>query len=87
MRLSEHLQPDESICIICEGEKTEPYFFEELIAWMEREQLYRNYQYQIYPIPVRHDDSDNVPPAWRRRGHLRQGCDPRQGQGRRARNP
>lgn len=59
MRRSEHLQPDESICIICEGEKTEPYFFEELIAWMEREQLYRNYQYQIYPIPVRHDDSDN----------------------------
>jgi hypothetical protein len=58
MRQREHLQPDESICIICEGEKTEPYFFEELIAWMEREHIYRDYQYRIYPVPVKHADAN-----------------------------
>lgn len=59
MRQSEHLQLDESICIICEGEKTEPYFFEDLIAWMEREHIYRDYQYRIYPVPVKHNDVDS----------------------------
>lgn len=61
MRQSEHLQPDESICIICEGEKTEPFFFEDLIAWMERENMVLDYQYRIYPIPVKQagTDSDN----------------------------
>ena len=59
MRQSEHLQPEDSICIICEGEKTEPYFFEELIAWMEREHIVRDYQYQIFPIPVKQSETDS----------------------------
>ena len=59
MRKIEHLQPDDSICIICEGEKTEPYFFEDLIAWMEREHIVRDYQYRIYPIPLKHADVDS----------------------------
>ena len=59
MRQSEHLKPEDSICIICEGEKTEPYFFEELIAWMEREHIVRDYQYQIYPIPVKQSETDS----------------------------
>lgn len=52
MRQSEHLRPDYSICIICEGEKTEPYFYGDLIAWMERERWPLDYQYRIYPVPV-----------------------------------
>lgn len=59
MRQSSHLQPDDSICIICEGEKTEPYFFKELIAWMEREHILCDYQYQIYPLPVKEEDADS----------------------------
>ena len=59
MRQSEHLQPDESICIICEGEKTEPFFFEDFIAWMEREHIARDYQYRIYPIPVKQAETDS----------------------------
>lgn len=58
MRQCEHQQLEYSICIICEGEKTEPYFFEELIAWMEREHIYRDYQYRIFPTPVKHADVD-----------------------------
>lgn len=59
MRKSEHLQPDYSICIICEGEKTEPYFYRDLIAWMEREHWPLDYQYKIYPVPVSLADSDS----------------------------
>lgn len=59
MRKSEHLQPDYSICIICEGEKTEPYFYRDLIAWMEREHWPLDYQYRIYPVPLSLEDSDN----------------------------
>ena len=59
MRKSEHRQPDYSICIICEGEKTEPYFFSDLIAWMEREHIVCDYQCQIYPIPVKQSEADN----------------------------
>ena len=58
MRQSEHLQPDYSICIICEGEKTEPYFYGDLIAWMERERWPLDYQYRIFPVPVSRDESD-----------------------------
>lgn len=59
MRKSEHLQPDYSICIICEGEKTEPYFYRDLIAWMEREHWPLDYHYKIYPVPVSLADSDS----------------------------
>lgn len=59
MRQIEHLQPDYSICIICEGEKTEPYFFRDLIAWMERERWPLDYQYRIFPQPVSLADADS----------------------------
>ena len=59
MRQSEHLQPDYSICIICEGEKTEPYFYCDLIAWMERERWPLDYQYRIYPVPASREESDS----------------------------
>ena len=59
MRQSEHLQLDYSICIICEGEKTEPYFYRDLIAWMERERWPLDYQYRIFPVPVSRKESDS----------------------------
>ncbi|MBQ9636341.1 MAG: RloB domain-containing protein [Prevotella sp.] len=59
MRHSEHLQPDYSICIICEGEKTEPYFYGDLIAWMERERWPLDYQYRIFPVPASREESDS----------------------------
>lgn len=59
MRQIEHLQPDYSICIICEGEKTEPYFYRDLIAWMERERWPLDYQCSIFPVPVSLADSDS----------------------------
>lgn len=59
MRQSEHLQPDYSICIICEGENTEPYFYGDLIAWMERERWPLDYQYRIFPVPVSREESDS----------------------------
>ena len=59
MRQIEHLQPDYSICIICEGEKTEPYFFNDLIAWMERQRWPLGYQYRIFPVPTKCSDADS----------------------------
>lgn len=59
MRQIEHLQPDYSICIICEGEKTEPYFYRDLMAWMEREHWPLDYQYRIFPQPVSSADVDS----------------------------
>ena len=59
MRQIEHLQPDYSICIICEGEKTEPYFYRDLIAWMERERWPLDYQYRIFPQPESSADADS----------------------------
>ena len=59
MRQSEHLQPDYSICIICEGEKTEPYFFSDLIAWMERQRWPLDYQYRVYPVPTKRSNADS----------------------------
>lgn len=59
MRQIEHFQPDYSICIICEGEKTEPCFYRDLIAWMERQHWPLEYQYRIFPVPVSSADADS----------------------------
>lgn len=52
MRQSRGLPLHYSLLIICEGEKTEPFFYEGLLSLLSQKGYKRNFEYIIYPFPV-----------------------------------
>ena len=48
-----------SILIVCEGTKTEPWFFRKLIEWLKKQGKEINYFYDIYPTPQKEGEEED----------------------------
>lgn len=58
MRQTKDFSLNYTLLIICEGDKSEPYFYEGLLSLLNQKVGKRQFEYTIYPFPVSEEKSD-----------------------------
>ena len=59
MRQTKELSLNYTLLIICEGDKSEPYFYESLLSLLNQKVGKRQFEYTIYPFPVCEEETDS----------------------------